>query len=397
VLFGRAILINKNLIDKGRLLRGLTTKAISLSVAAFLVLFSAGAYSAEIVIGPVLEFPGTNEMSIFWETDVPMKGGVILLDGESGEKIFEPSAKGSTYHRVKLTGLLPKTEYEYSILGDGASLYKEKFTTLPEKGDYRVVLIGDIHAPQKPFFDLAPLMDAQSPDFIILLGDLVYEGDNKHEWVPLFQMGRKLFDHIPLFSIVGDHDCNGETGTYFYDIFFTDLKEGLESPKYFKANITGDLFIFLDVMSDKSNVRQWIWFVKTLVTVARAPDVGRVFVLSHEGVISFKGNRRGYSLFKRFLGIMDFAGVSALFSGHDHHFVTGKTYNEIDFFVSGGGGGALYDLNPDNFFAKFVGKMEKSYKGYHFLVMDVSDEGFIVRVVDDNGAVIYTKEVAEPR
>jgi len=391
------ILINRNQIYKTRFLRALAVRVVPFLVVATLVLFSTWAHSTEIVIGPVLDFPGTNEMSIFWETDVPVEGGVILLEGERGEKNFESPAKGSAFHRVKLTGLLPKTEYEYSILGDGTSLYKGKFKTLPEKGDYRVVLVGDIHAPQKPFFNLLPFIDAKSPDFIILLGDLVYEGDNKHEWMSFFQIGRKLFDHIPLFSVVGDHDCNGETGTYFYDIYFTDSGGGFESPRYFKANITGDLFIFLDVFSDRPNIRQWIWFVNTLVTVARAPDTGRVFVLSHEGVISFKGNRRGYSLFKHFLGIMDFTGVSALFSGHDHHFVNGTTYNGIDFFVSGGGGGVLYDSNHDNFFAKFVGKMEKFYKGYHFLVMDVSDDGFIVRVVDDSGAVIYTKEVVEPR
>ena len=397
MFFRITVLIDKTLIDKGRLLRGLTIKVISLSVVATLVLFSAGAHSAEIVIGTVLEFPGTNEMSIFWESDVLTEGGITLLDGERGGKNFESLALGSIFHRVKLTGLLPKTEYEYSILGDGTSLYKGKFTTLPEKGDYRVVIIGDTHAPQKPFSNLAPLIDERSPDFIIHLGDFVYSDDKKSEWVFFFQMGQKLLDHIPLFPVIGNHDCKEKKEVHLYDIYFAEPERDLMDPRNYKAIVCGDLFVFLDVETKRSKVGQWIWFVSTLLNAANNPNIGRIFIFSHEGVIGFKGNRRGYSLLKLFLGVMDFAGVSALFSGHNHHFATGKTYNGIDFFVSGGGGGPLYDLNPDNFFAKFVGKMESSYKGYHFLVMDVSDDGFIIRVVDDKGAVIYTKEVAEPR
>lgn len=363
-----------------------------------MVLFAVGANSAEIVIGPVLEFPGTDRMSVFWETDVAAKGEVKLYDrtGEGKkEKVIRSTTENSTLHRVRLSGLTPATEYGYSVLVDGKALYKGEFKTLPGKGDYRVVLVGDIHAPWEHFSRLSPFIDKESPNFIILLGDLVYEGDNRHEWVSFFELGRNLFDHVSVFPVIGDHDCNGEKGAYFYDRYFLRLDDNRKNRRYYAEKICGDLFVFLDVES--KGIRHWIWFVNTLISAAKEKEKGRIFVLSHEGVISYKGDRRGYSVLKHFLGLMNFAGVSALFSGHDHHFVTGRTHNGIDFFVTGGGGGTLYGFKYNNFYARFVGVMEKSYKGYHFLVMDVSDDGFTVRVVDEKGEEIYKKETVKPR
>jgi hypothetical protein len=264
------------------------------------------------------------------------------------------------------------------------------------------VLVGDIHAPSEHFSRLSPLIDGESPDFIILLGDHVCESQNRHEWDSLFELGRKLYDHVPVFPIIGDHDNNGESEIDYYDTFFLRLdgKERIDRERvdrYYTEKICGDLFIFIDVETRPHNVRQWVWLVETLLSAKADDGIGRIFVLSHEGVISFKGNRKGYGLLKHFLGIMKYAGVSALFSGHDHHFVTGKTHNGIDFFITGGGGGALYKINPDNFYAKFVGTMEESREGYHFLVMDVTDNGFTVRVVNDSGEEVYRKEIAEPR
>ncbi|MBN1571741.1 MAG: metallophosphoesterase [Deltaproteobacteria bacterium] len=374
--------------------KALFSAVISITIAVA-VLFGVGANSAEIVIGPVLEFPGADRMTIFWETDVAAVGGIALVVGGGAERIRSTVLEASTAHRVVLNELLPATEYSYSVLADGVSLYTSKFKTLPAEGDYRVVLVGDIHAPAEPFSTLAPLIERKSPDFVVLLGDLVCEGENRHEWDSLFELGRNLFDHVPVFPVIGDHDFDRGDGVHLYERFFSESDDGGEKNRYYVENICGDLFIFLDVES--GGIRQWIWFADTLMKAAQDAGRGRIYVLSHEGVVSFKGNRKGCFLLKHFLGIMSYAGVSALISGHDHHFVAGRTHNGIDFFVTGGGGGALYDINPENFYAKFVGVMEESYKGYHFLVMDVSDKGFTVTVVNQKGEEIYRKEVKEPR
>jgi len=380
-----------------KLMRRLVTRAFFIIVLTVAVLFGVGANSAEVVmvIGPVLEFPAADRMTIFWETDVAAVGGVALVVNGGSERIRTTDPEPSKTHRIVMSDLLPATEYGYSVLVNGELLYRGRFKTLPAEGNYRVVLVGDIHAPAEPFSTLAPQIEKRSPDFIVLLGDLVCEGENMHEWESLFELGQNLFDRVPVFPVIGDHDCNGKNGAFFYDSFFLRPGSNGKENRYYAEKICGDLFIFLDVKS--GGIGQWVWFVDTLMKAAEETETGRIYVLSHEGVVSFKERRRGHALLKHFLGIMSYTGVTALFSGHDHHFVTGKTHNGIDFFVTGGGGGARYDINPDNFYAKFVGVMEKSYKGDHFLVMDVSDGGFTITVVDEKGEEIYRKEVKEPR
>jgi predicted phosphodiesterase len=375
-------------------------RAVPLLTLFFAVLFAGGAVSAEIVIGPVLEFPGTDRMTLFWETDaVTERGAVVVrsLNGKSEKAVFESSTRNSTFHKVAVSGLSSDTEYGYSVLGDDELLYKGRFRTLPERGDYRVAIIGDTHLKFKEFDVLAKQIDNVSPNFIVHLGDFVCVDYDKDEWKDFFQLGKGLLDHVPIFPVIGNHDCSDGKEVQLYDAFFVEPDKSLVQPRYYKALICDDLYIVLDVETKRPKIEQWRWFARTLIDAAGDENIGRIFVFSHEGVISFKGGRRGSGALKHFLGIMDYAGVSAIFSGHDHHFVTGRTYNGIDFFIAGGGGGPLADINEKNFFARFVGTMEKSYKGHHFLVMDVTDEGFTVRALNSEGEEFYRKETAEPR
>jgi hypothetical protein len=113
-----------------------------------------------------------------------------------------------------------------------------------------------------------------------------------------------------------------------------------------------------------------------------------LFVISHEGVTSYKGKRTGSLVLRQFLPLMALSGVTALFSGHDHHYVRGRTWVGIPFFISGGGGGALYDIRPGGVFAELAGSVESSFKGGHVLVMDVFGDRCSVEAVDERGEVI---------
>ncbi len=88
------------------------------------------------------------------------------------------------------------------------------------------------------------------------------------------------------------------------------------------------------------------------------------------------------------------AGVSAMFSGHDHHYVRGKIHRGFPFFVSGGGGGKLQPVSRYSPYGWFAGKKEAQAVANHYLVLDVTDERCTVRAVDGQGAVI--DEVALP-
>lgn len=366
-------------------------KSTILVVVIFPLLFAASSFGTEITIGPILQLPGSDTMSVYWETDTEATGGIFFED-TNGNRFYILKDKKETRHVFTMSELVPGMVYEYAILVDGKTTYESWFTTLKESGEYRIAIIGDTHTPKEPFSEMAPLIDEYDPTFLVHLGDIVNEGGNIDEWLSFFEMGSLLFDHIPVIPVIGDHDCNNDDYDKYYGRFFlmpgVGVGEDKEIKYYYSAKFYNDLYIVLDVETERPLISEGRWFKGVLRGAKDVPIPRHIFVLSHEGVISFKGNRRGYAGLKPYLGLMGSAGVSILFSGHDHHYVKGRTYAGPYFFVSGGGGGALYDINEKNPFAAFVGVMESGEKTHHFLVMDVTDDECVIWAIDNEGGVI---------
>lgn len=341
-----------------------------------------------LTIGPVLQLPGTDTMTIVWETDTETKGCVSAVDPYGGRFNVASESRG-TKHVVKLDGLIPNTIYDYTVFVDDQASYESSFKTIPKGRPYRVVMIGDTHAPQDAFFELIPKIDAFSPDFFIHLGDFVVSGEKRNEWDSFFSMGRELFDHVPIIPVVGNHDMKKKRD-YFYRHFFAPAKTAPKGALYYTFEVGGDLFIVLDSESSQiTRIIQEFWLIKTLLRSRMNHKTRYAFILSHEGIASFKGNRTGSGYLKYIFPLLKFCGVSAFFSGHDHHYIRGKTYFGQPLFILGGGSNRSQKINRDNLFAKLVGTMEKGMiANPHFLVMDVCDEDCKIRTIGGDGKII---------
>jgi hypothetical protein len=300
-----------------------------------------------------------------------------------------------THHTVTLTGLEPGEEYEYAVKDGAQTLYRSRFHIIPPEGPYRAVMIGDAHVPSEGFSKLVPIIEKMDPDLIIYLGDTVRHGDHLTDWLALFQAGRVLFDHIPVYTVVGDHERETDAGPSLYDRFFPRSNNPLYGPDSYEARIAGDRFIFLDV--EKKRIAGMIWFFKTLLDAGKNRNGHHIFVFSHKGITSYKGSGAGCYELRQLEPLMAACGVTALFSGHDHHYVRGRTYLGLPYFISGGGGGAPYEINEGSILARLVGRMESSYIGFHFLVLDSSGNHCTVRAVDDRGRTVDEVDLAPRR
>jgi hypothetical protein len=129
---------------------------------------------------------------------------------------------------------------------------------------------------------------------------------------------------------------------------------------------------------------------RLLKDAAKRPDIRHIFILSHEGVISHWRFRRGYSGLKPFTGIMGRYGVTAIISGHDHHYARGITYSGVPFFITGGGGSPLYEINRYNFYAALMGRTAVKRVTHHFLIMDVDGQTCAFSAVLPDGTVFDT-------
>src|ERR1700750_838188 len=99
--------------------------------------------------GPYLQVATSNSIVIRWRTDVLVKG--VVHYGNSPDQLDKTATDSmqATEHRVKLSGLEPRTKYYYSIgsrqdtLQGGSDNY---FVTLPTPGTegfYRIACLGD--------------------------------------------------------------------------------------------------------------------------------------------------------------------------------------------------------------------------------------------------------------
>jgi hypothetical protein len=364
-------------------------KMSAVSIAAVLAL-SCPALGAQIVIGPVLEDPSTNTMTLMWETDIPADCAVIIAD-PSGRETRLPCPQKGVRHLVTVSDLNPNTTYRYRVMEGSASLHAASFTTLGTDDLYTVAFIGDTRNNPTVFGKLLGLIEKAHPSFIVNLGDMVSNGDDTAQWKRFFfDVGRTTFDHVPLVAVLGNHDLDDFERADFFRRYFPPPKTTPDGRLYYSFRVGADLFVVLDIYTDRLffpfSEGMWLW--DTLKSASRDPKTRHVFVLSHEGISSYKGRRTGFFGLRLFCGVMGRNGVTALIASHDHYYVRGETYSGFPFFATGGGGAPLYDVNRRNILAALAGRLIFGKKTYNVLFMDVRGDVVTFRAVDENGRLI---------
>jgi hypothetical protein len=361
-------------------------------LAAFflpLVLAAAAASGAQITVGPLLELPGIDTMTVVWETDMAGTGSVIVR-GPSGTEREILSPVAGTRHMATIAGLAPDTRYEYAVRADGEAIYRSRFRTLPERGPYRVVFLGDTRQNRGIIKDLFSEIGSYHPRFIVLLGDLVTWADRTDNWEQeLFDPGRRLFDHTPILAITGNHEFEDDPERRMFRRFFPLPPGAPPDAMIYDLRLCGDLYVLLDFYNSRPllPINNGIKLYRLLREASTNRDIGNVFILTHEGVISHWRLRRGDIALKPLLRIMGTYGVTAMISGHDHYYARGTTYSGVPFFITGGGGSPLRPANKYNFYALLTGRTALIESAYHFLVMDVDGRKCTFRAVSPDGTV----------
>ena len=156
--------------------------------------------------------------------------------------------------------------------------------------------------------------------------------------------------------------------------------------------ICGDLYIFTDFYTNRPflAVADGIRLYRLLRDASGRSDIGHIFLLTHEGVISHWIYRRGNFSLKPLLRIMGRYGITAMISGHDHYYARGTTYSGVPFFITGGGGSTIRQINKYNFYAVLTGRTDFVRSTHHFLVMDVDGKTCTFRAVLPDGTVFDT-------
>jgi hypothetical protein len=126
------------------------------------------------------------------------------------------------------------------------------------------------------------------PDFIVMTGDIVYNGDDKNDWTVFDEETKPLRErHVRLFPVLGNHDVHGPSGRHNFVNHFDELKthRQLETRTWYALDYGNAHFIMLDSQTTyESRTPQGEWLRSQLKSVR--DDLDFLFVVLHHPLVT---------------------------------------------------------------------------------------------------------------
>ncbi|MCB5285096.1 MAG: metallophosphoesterase [Candidatus Cloacimonetes bacterium] len=228
----------------------------------------------------------------------------------------------------------------------------------------KIAVWGDTQAHPRVQTALATAMAAQIPDLVIHTGDLSHKGDQA-AYTRFFELSAPLAG-IPLLAVRGNHDGSAE-------LFSANLGR---INSWYSSVHDSLLIICLDSnLSLLPGSPQYAWLLEQL----RSP-LPRILVLHHPPFSSgYHGGDQDLQLFLPALCAKH--SVSAVLSGHDHHYER-LSHGETTYLVSGGGGG----IKRPSFKRRDPRSQVLKLK-FHFLLLERQGQSLLLSAHDLRGKV----------
>ena len=334
----------------------------------------------KVVGGPYVVNAGPKEATVMWVVQT----GEASLGSAPGkmDKVI-PSLRSE---KIVLTGLKPGSTYYYkSFPGDAG---KGSFKTPPSgPARFQFVVFGDTRTRHDVHrMVVSAILKYTNPDFVMHTGDLVADGGDTSLWPIFFDAERELLRKAAFFPALGNHERNASN---YYDY--------MNAKPYYSFNWGSVHFSVID--SDIENfgateaARDSFWQeeVRWLQGDLRGADKASLrFVFAHHPPITAVQRRQGDNPHMTALEPMfEEYRVSAAFFGHDHNY---QHYlkNGIHYFITGGGGAPLYDVDsPPPGITKRVESTE------NFVVVNVDGNRASVEARKPDGHVLDTTELGQ--
>ncbi|HUB32094.1 MAG TPA: metallophosphoesterase [Bryobacteraceae bacterium] len=354
------------------------TSLICLGLA---VLFAGSNSGAEekLAGGPYVVNVTQRAATLAWVVDT---GSAVLTTG-AGQTV--KSSPALRVEKTNFTGLQPGTTYQYEVPGHAEA--RGSFKTAPAPGaPFQFVAYGDTRTRNDVHRKVvAAILKYASPDFIVQSGDMVADGSDSSLWPTFFDIESPLLRKAAYFPALGNHERND---SYFYEFF---------SPRaYYSFNWGNAHFAVMD--SDVPNVapdasaRDAFWTAETRWLeddLAGSQKAEFRFVVAHHPPLTAVERRQDDNPhMKALMPMFEKYKVTAGLFGHDHNY---QHYlrNGVHYFISGGGGAPLYDVNSPP-----AGITQKVVSTENFMIFKVDGKKLRVQVLDPEGETIDVTDIA---
>jgi 3',5'-cyclic AMP phosphodiesterase CpdA len=369
--------------------RVLGTFSLALSIpAVFLLVASLAAQSANVPVapeekvvgGPYVVNAAPRSATVMWVVQT----GQASLGTDLGK--LDKTAPVLRAEKIEFYGLKPGTTYYYQAFpGDGG---KGTFKTPPVgSSQFQFVVYGDTRTRHDVHrMVISSILKYANPDFVMHTGDLVENAFDTSLWPIFFDAERELLRKAAFYPSLGNHERNAPN---FYDY--------MNSKGYYSFDWGTAHFIVLN--SDIGNVgdteaeqntywqQETRWLETDLQGAAKADFR---FVFAHHPPMTAVKRRQGDNPHMTALEPMfEKYNVSAAFFGHDHNY---QHYlkNGINYFITGGGGAPLYDVDMPP--ADITKKVESTE---NFVIVNVNGGKAHVQALKPSGETIDVADLGK--
>jgi len=348
---------------------------------------------------PYLQSTTTTSTTVVWGSTqgqgevVLRKPGAEVVGTASGVYVGDPdrrAARLAAQHRegkelapddiyvmkAEFTRLEPGHLYCYQLMaGDVALTEPAPLTTAAAPGSdepLRFIALGDSGTGGAAQVAIARRISAVTFDLMLFLGDIAYEdGSPEQLQNNFFAIYRDFLRYVPVYPTIGNHERQTRLGRPYFEAFV------LPEPERYYAFDWGDVH-FVAIDTTQRDAKQLVWLEADL-TNNKLPWV---IVYGHHPM--YTNSLRGAQTWIRrsFANIFTRHHVDLVLTGHEHQYERFRVA-EVNYIVSGGGGGQL---------TRFFGgsRALKQATVHHFLSFEVTAKTLDMKAIDISGREIET-------
>lgn len=263
------------------------------------------------------------------------------------------------------------------------------FSVVPQGKPIRVLAFGDFGTGSIAQEQTAAAMRAyhkQHPfDFGLTLGDNFYsQGMNspsdprwKTQWEDLYGPME-----IKFYATLGNHDWYGIKDSPAAEILYSEKSPDWRMPSPYYTFTAGPVqFFAFDTVEVNEAELEWLDRELQKSTAHWKVVYGHYHIYS-----ATRGDNK--ELIERLLPVLEKNHVDVYLNGHDHNLQELKPEGGVHFFVSGGGGAGLYNLNP---YDRSVYKEEVN----GFTVLDADSDHFEISFIGTDGKVLHQTSLSK--
>jgi predicted phosphodiesterase len=264
--------------------------------------------------------------------------------------------------------------------------------TLPRKpGSVRFAAIGDSGRGDPPQYDVSAQMQAFrkvfSYDFVVMLGDNVYDGGTPEYYRDRFELPYKplLDEGVKFYATIGNHDFPNQP---FYPPFnMGGQRYYTFKPPSLVARIagSGDDVRFFMIDTERLDRPQLEWIDREM---GQSESEWKIPIF-HRPIYTSGRYARPARAFRAALEPLFLKhGVKVAFSGHEHFYERIKPQQGITYFISGGAGSLRAgDIRP-------TGLTDVGFdRDYHFMLIEISGNELYFQAISRTGVTVDTGTV----